>query len=497
MLMMSESDTSRFCIKAGYCHRSVIAHSDSHPHFVADLIRQPDAYSLAEVLAGHFGGATIVEIGCRSGRLLAAARFGPGRNLKHHRRHLFDEDWIDANLNAQSHLGISDNTMSRSIVICAGVIERLPDPTHLLTLLSRVSRLAQAVIITTPERDLIRGRNDMGPPADVDHVREWSMVEFEELLTTHDCEPTLIGLTVSDNRSLNKNTIVAVIDHSHFGDGRCVPDDFRPLALLATYNDVDIAPQVTARLLDDGIGVHVLDNWSTDGTFEAILELAATRSGLLVERFPDRGTTRYFEWSAILRRKEEIAAKYPGRWIIHHDSDEVRCPPWRDVSLRAGLHIVEHMGFSAVDFTVCEFRPVDDRFSIGMNPETQIRHFEFGRRRDHFLQVKAWRQPAQRVDLTCSGGHDVQFAGRRVFPYKFVTKHYSLRSSEQARRKIFMERKERFCPTERAMGWHVQYNGFETDHPLTWNASELIEFDEHDTRRHFLTELIAGIGITR
>ena len=85
---------------------------------------------------------------------------------------------------------------------------------------------------------------------------------------------------------------------------------FCPLAIIATYNDVDIVPQVVAKLLDDGNDVHILDNWSSDGTVEALQDLSARRPGqasLSIERFPENGPTRYFDLRSILRRKEEIA----------------------------------------------------------------------------------------------------------------------------------------------------------------------------------------------
>jgi len=495
---MRNIHASRFCIKTGYHHRAVSSRSHAPRDAAADLLLQPDAYDLTEVLADRFGATTIIEIGYQSRRLLAKPRrFDHSPDLEGHHRERSRRHGIDTSLQAGRPLGISNRTLSQSVVVCAGVIERLPDPTRLLTLLSQWSRVAHAVIVTTPERDVLRGRDDMGPPSDANRAREWNLVEFQQLLKVSRCDPTVIGLTVGDNRCPDKNTIIAVLDRFRSGRRRRVPDDFRPLAVVATYNDADIAPQVVARLLDDSIDVHILDNWSTDGTFEAMRDLSVGRRNLTVERFPEGGATPYFEWSPILRRKEHIAAQHPGRWIIHHDSDEIRCSPWQDVSLRAGLHTADRMGFNAIDFTVGEFRPVGKPFSHGMNPETQIPHFEFGARRDHFLQLKAWRQPATPINLTGSGGHDVQFAGRRTFPYKFFTKHYSLRSQEQARRKIFMERKERFCPTERAKGWHTHYNGWRPEHQFVWTASELIEFDEQDTRQRFMTELIAGIGIIR
>jgi hypothetical protein len=39
------------------------------------------------------------------------------------------------------------------------------------------------------------------------------------------------------------------------------------------------------------------------------------------------------------------------------------------------------------------------------------------------------------------GGHDVSFPGRRVYPFPFLLRHYPFRSSEQASRKLFEDRK--------------------------------------------------------
>ena len=161
------------------------------------------------------------------------------------------------------------------------------------------------------------------------------------------------------------------------------------------------------------------------------------------------------------------------------------------------MQVVERMNFTAVDFTVCDFRPTDGRFSAGIDPEQQIRHFEFGTRPDLFDQVKAWRQGKDRVDLASHAGHQVLFPGRRVFPYKFILKHYPMRSPAQAWRKVFIERRGRFSPRLRARGWHIHYDSVRTDDPFIWKAADLIEFDEHTTRTTYLTELIAGVGIAR
>jgi hypothetical protein len=243
---------------------------------------------------------------------------------------------------------------------------------------------------------------------------------------------------------------------------------FRPLAIIATHNDFDIAPQVVRKLLSDGIGVHIVDNWSSDGTYEALAGLGLEG----IERFAASGASRYFQLVAILRRKEEIAAAFPGRWIINQDSDEIRCSPWPGIGLREGIGRVDDAGFNAIDFNVLNFRPMDDRFRAGDDPEMHFRHFEGEK---HIDQVQVWRQPRERVSLAEYGGHKVLFDGRRIFPERFVLKHYSFRHPAQAQRKV-LDRLSRFDPGERARGWHVHYDKYADKRDFIWDPVRLSLF---------------------
>jgi hypothetical protein len=250
----------------------------------------------------------------------------------------------------------------------------------------------------------------------------------------------------------------------------------QPLTIVATYNDLDIFPQILSGLINDGLHVHIIDNWSSDGTYEFASQIASEfPDAVSIERFPESGPTQYFEWRSILRRKEEIALRWPGRWISHQDSDEVRCSPWPAMSFHQGLRRASSEGFSAIEFAVIRFRPVDDCFRPGMNPEMHFRYFE--RDNSNASQVKAWRQPATRVELAKSGGHGVAFPGLAVHPEKFLMKHYPIRSLEQGRRKIFEERLGRFHPDELAIGWHFQYDCFKPNEIKLWIADDLLQWD--------------------
>lgn len=425
-------------------------------------------------------------------------------------RYFPNETWIDWDWPPDRDIPIADENLKGAIVICAGVIADIIDPAGLLEFLRRASRHAAAIIVCAPERELLerncaagsrRGSCRTERPRDLRELPtrsgKWNLAEFKTLLEQNYLHPTFIGLTIDNDDSIQKNAIIAIIDGCPLAQARQPPDDFRPLVLTSTFNDGDIALEIVRKLLDDGIDVIVHDNWSDDGTFEQLAALASTRGDLSVVRFPESGPSKYFELTALLRLKEEIAAAYPGRWIIHHDSDEIRCSPWPDLSLRQGLYLVDLMEFTAVDFTVCGFRPIDDRFTPERGLERHIHHFEFSTDQADFIQAKAWRQSTEPVGLVHTAGHDAYFPERRVFPYKFLLKHYPLRSPSQARRKIFNERRPRFAPEEREAGWHYQYDAFDRNDTYLWDAAELIDFESPATRSNFLVELISGIGIVR
>ena len=68
------------------------------------------------------------------------------------------------------------------IVISFDVIEHLDRPENLLSLLRRLVAPDGIIMISTPERDLLRGRSHSGPPPNGAHVREWNEAEFREFL---------------------------------------------------------------------------------------------------------------------------------------------------------------------------------------------------------------------------------------------------------------------------------------------------------------------------
>lgn len=82
----------------------------------------------------------------------------------------------------------------------------------------------------------------------------------------------------------------------------------------------------------------------------------------------------------------------------------------------------------------------------------------------------------------------------RCNPYKFLLKHYPIRSQAHGEKKIFLERKSRWHPDERRKGWHSQYDEIREGYNFLRQPDKLILFDT-DFYKKYLVERLSGIGI--
>jgi hypothetical protein len=266
-----------------------------------------------------------------------------------------------------------------------------------------------------------------------------------------------------------------------------MPRDFTVVALIAAYNEADILPAVIQALIAEGVNVYLLDHGSTDGTRQAAEPFLG--KGLLAiepfpgDRFPDARNA--FAWTSILERKRELSMELDADWFIHHDADEFRESIWEGLPLSDAVRRVDRLGYNAIDFEVFNFWPTNDEFVPGGDPRPVLRHHAPGGPWDK-IQVKCWKKMGTLPDLASSGGHDVMFPGRRVFPLRFLLRHYPVRSQAHGERKVLIDRRPRFVEQERERGWHLQYDAFDAGTRFVRSPDSLTEFDPVEARLHAL-----------
>ncbi len=264
-------------------------------------------------------------------------------------------------------------------------------------------------------------------------------------------------------------------------------------AIITCYNEEDVIAQTIEYLTNQGIQVHIIDNWSTDRSAQIIEKATLANSLVTSEKYPLEGPSKTYDWKKLLKRVESFASEHADEfdWFIHHDADEIREAPFRDIfTLRDGIQVVDDLGYNAVDHTVINFALTKDGFDGSQEISQFFKYFEFGSKKNyHHKQIKAWKS-VKNLDLASSGGHGVEFENRAVFPYRFLLRHYPLRSVEQAKKKIFKERKPRWNEEERKDKWHAQYDDINEDTNFLKDKNNLIEFNRKETYKKYLMELI-------
>ncbi|HON00885.1 MAG TPA: tetratricopeptide repeat protein, partial [Acidobacteriota bacterium] len=264
----------------------------------------------------------------------------------------------------------------------------------------------------------------------------------------------------------------------------------RVVAIISAHNEGDVIYHVIGDLIRQGVSVYLLDHQSTDDTVEIAAKWLG--KGLLhIEKFPE--DAHYAEenrfqyiWRDILKRKSELASQLEADWFIHADADEFRESPWPGLTLKEAIQVVDRLGYNAIDFELLNFRPVDNSFVPSEDVREYLKYYE-GAENYNSRQVKAWKNLHVPIDLVTSGGHDVAFDGRTVFPIRFILRHYPIRSQQHGLLKVFHHRKNRFSAVERAMSWHVQYDQVRDEsHDFIRRAEELRIYDPFEVRLKLL-----------
>lgn len=175
---------------------------------------QPDVIPLAAELAAQLGSRRLIDVGCSTAAKLLpfADRFEligldlPGQ--------LPDDErgrWIPADLDRAEALPLSAADLDGAVLICSDVIEHLAEPEHLAHALLLALGIADALVLSTPDRARVRGPEDLGPPRNPCHAREWTAAELCAWLSTEGFSIASQTWQRSNDRATARDTIVVVV----------------------------------------------------------------------------------------------------------------------------------------------------------------------------------------------------------------------------------------------------------------------------------------------
>ena len=264
-------------------------------------------------------------------------------------------------------------------------------------------------------------------------------------------------------------------------------EKLRIIAILAVFNEGDIIYHVVRDLVEQDIEVYILDHHSTDDSVEQASKWLG--KGLIkIETFPEESGIEIpndvFSLRYILLRKEQLVRELGPAWYINADTDEFRESPWPGLNLRRGIERVDAQGYNTINFSILDFKPMDDGFVPGEDVRERLTHYSESQVSWDHMQARCWKHWGQPFQLWQTGGHLVEFEGRRIYPIPFILRHYPIRSQRHGLMKIFNERKNRFDTNERAASWHVQYDDIAKEgHSFLHDEKELVKYDRLDVCR--------------
>ena len=167
-------DRADYFIHHGYHHRKEAIYFDDTQN--ADE-SQSEVYEFAKEVCSRERLSTVVDIGCGSGYKLIKFLGNTttiGVDLPQTcewLRHKYPgRAWKELNSFVRPDYPVD-------LVIASDVIEHLVNPDELM---ERISALKpRYIILSTPDRNLLRLGTHYGPPLNPAHIREWNFIEFE------------------------------------------------------------------------------------------------------------------------------------------------------------------------------------------------------------------------------------------------------------------------------------------------------------------------------
>jgi len=236
--------------------------------------------------------------------------------------------------------------------------------------------------------------------------------------------------------------------------------------LPGVYNEIDILEENLRFYIDQGFESIVIDNGSTDGSYE----LCKSYLGKGIIKL-SQIVTKEFDTRLLLKEATLLYKEVNPDWVILADADEFIEPCEKDQNLRKAIELESNNGNTVIPLNHFIFKMTEkDNMSI----EGVLSRMKFYGKANDAGRAKIWRD-SRHVEI--SNPHFPSFINLneyRLSSNKLILRHYPLRTVEQAKAKIKRVRPSLNNP----FGWGIHYLGINDISSIIANPDDLNYYNE-------------------
>jgi len=199
--------------------------------------------------------------------------------------------------------------------------------------------------------------------------------------------------------------------------------------MLAVFNNADFIEEVIEHYLSQGLELVILDDGSTDGTYEICKKYSNRNDVELLQ-------VKHDEWehTTIFKILYDMALLKSPDWVIRPDSDEILESGMNGMPLKDAIIKIDSEGYNIIQFDWFEFFITDNDDESKPKVKDRMKYYSW----QYDFLYRAWKViPGIKAEL--GWGHIPVFPKHqkyKICPQKFVARHYRFRSVEQANQKI-------------------------------------------------------------
>jgi len=201
------------------------------------------------------------------------------------------------------------------------------------------------------------------------------------------------------------------------------------IGMVSVFNNENIIEEIITHLIHQGIELVILDNASTDKSFN------------ICEKYLGKGVLEIFSYKTKLFKKELIllmlyhmALRHSPDWLIVNDSDEILESDNVEFTLKEAIEKVDSESYNTIQFARFDFFMTDNDDLTKETIREKLTYYSY--QGDYVY--RAWKYFPGINSGDVAGHFPIYPEGYKykIYPKKFILRHYPFQSEEQAKKKM-------------------------------------------------------------